>query len=99
MRFDKIIMNDIKEYANEGGEHKLMEYEIKHILAYINHLENEKEQLKVWLNDLIDKNNDIYELYKDDVLHYEYQINNARYQNNIFLAILDKIDNLEKEVE
>lgn len=62
-------------------------------------LEQEKEQLKVWLNDLIDKNNDIYELYKDDILHHDYQISDARYQNNIFLAILDKIDNLEKEVE
>lgn len=61
-------------------------------------LEQEKKQLKVWLNDLIDKNNDIYELYKDDILHHDYQISDARYQNNIFLAILDKIDNLEKEV-
>ena len=61
-------------------------------------LEKEKEQLKVWLNDLINKNNDIYELYKNDILHHDYQISNVRYQNNIFLAILDKIDNLEKEV-
>lgn len=61
-------------------------------------LEQEKKQLKVWLNDLIDKNNDIYELYKDDILHHDYQISHARYQNNIFLAILDKINNLEKEV-
>lgn len=61
-------------------------------------LEQEKEQLKVWLNDLINKNNDIYELYKNDILHHDYQISNVRYQNNIFLAILDKIDNLEKEV-
>ena len=61
-------------------------------------LEQEKEQLKVWLNDLINKNNDINELYKNDILHHDYQISNVRYQNNIFLAILDKIDNLEKEV-
>lgn len=62
-------------------------------------LEQEKEKLKVWLNDLIAKNNDIYELYKDDILHHDYQISNVRYQNSIFLAILDKIDNLEKEVK
>ncbi len=62
-------------------------------------LEQEKEQLKKWLNDLIDKNNDIYELYKDDILHHDYQISNSKYQNNIFLALLEKIDNLEKEVK
>lgn len=58
-------------------------------------LKKEKEQLKVWLKDLIDKNNDIYQLYKNDILHHDYEINNVKYQNNIFLAILEKIENLE----
>ncbi len=57
------------------------------------------DELEEWLNDLIDKNNDTYELYKDDILHHDHEISNARYQNNIFLAILDKIQELKKENE
>ena len=36
----KEILDDLRKYANEGGEHKLMEYEIKHIQCYITNLEH-----------------------------------------------------------
>ena len=42
----KEILDDLKKYANEGGEHKLMEYEIKHIQCYITNLQQENERLK-----------------------------------------------------
>lgn len=62
----KEILDDLKKYANEGGEHKLMEYEIKHIQCYITNLQQaieiknqrikeeqqEKERYTKFYNDL-----------------------------------------------
>ena len=59
-------------------------------------LKNEKQQLKEWLENLIQDNNDIYELYKENILLYDYEIRNIKYQNNILTAILEKIEELEK---
>lgn len=58
-------------------------------------LKDEKKQLKEWLENLIQDNNDRYELYKENILLYDYEIRNIKYQNNIFIAILEKIYDLE----
>ena len=53
-------------------------------------------ELELWLKDIIDNNNDRFELYKEDILHNEYQINNIKYQNNILMAILEKLKELKE---
>lgn len=48
----KEILEDFKKFANEGGEHNLMEYEIKHIQCYITNLQQLYENaLKVNQNE------------------------------------------------
>ena len=42
----KEILDDLRKYVSEGGEHTLMEYEIKHIQCYITNLQEELEEEK-----------------------------------------------------
>ena len=46
----KEILDDLKKYVSEGGEHTLMEYEIKHIQCYITNLQEENERLNNIIN-------------------------------------------------
>lgn len=61
----------------------------------IERLNNIINELEKWLKEAFDRNESIYELYKDDMIHHTYEINNARYQNNIFNAILNKLNELK----
>lgn len=47
----KEILDNLRKYANEGGEHKLMEYEIKHIQCYITNLQTIEQQYSVLLSE------------------------------------------------
>lgn len=58
----KEILDDLKKYANEGGEHKLMEYEIKHIQCYITNLQQDLEKA----NKIIEKDRQFYKCRMDE---------------------------------
>lgn len=59
-------------------------------------LTNNWNELEEWVRKLIDDNNNRYELYKDDKLHYEYEISNIKYQNNMLVAFLDKMKEIKE---
>ena len=48
----KEILKDLKKYANDGGEHKLMEYEIKHIQCCITNLQQEIQKKEAMYDSL-----------------------------------------------
>lgn len=62
----------------------------------IQELTNNWNELEEWIRTLIDDNNNRYELYKDDKLHYEYEISNIKYQNNMLVAFLDKMNEIKE---
>ena len=61
----KEILNDLKNYANEGGEHTLMEYEIKHIQCYITNLQTIEQQYSTILSENAELENKITNLQEE----------------------------------
>jgi len=86
-------MND-EEYETQIRANDI--YIMDKMQEEIDQLTNNWNELEEWLKKLIDDNNNRYELYKDDKLHYEYEISNIRYQNNMLVAFLDKMKEIKE---
>lgn len=95
-------MNNNKNFAkfiNIDGKYRFYNDEsdlIKIQQEEIDQLTNNWNELEEWVRKLIDDNNNRYELYKDDKLHYEYEISNIKYQNNMLVAFLDKMKEIKE---
>lgn len=91
----KEILDDLKNYANEGGKHNLMEYEIKHIQCYITNLQKEKEDYKSRCekaNQYIKKNTHEYKMFNNELGCFSNLTNISIDKNNkVFIDDLLKI--------
>ena len=89
----KEILKDLKKYANDGGDHKLMEYEIKHIQCYITNLQEENRQTKL-LKERYQLEKENYKSRNEKAIEYMKTIyfsllsNNKNY-NNLYIKLLD----------
>lgn len=73
-----------------------LERENRMLRQQLDQLTNNWNELEECVRTLIDENNNRYELYKDDKLHYEYEISNIKYQNNMLVAFLDKMKEIKE---
>jgi len=96
----KEILDDLRKYANEGGEHKLMEYELKHIQCYITNLEQEVQDLKADYGsksqverDLLEQEN---ERLKDNL---ETMTFTAKVKQEAVDSLISRIDKAKEELE
>lgn len=86
----KEILEDFKKFANEGGEHNLMEYEIKHIQCYITNLQQENEKLKY------NARGQVNDYFKDKYKENKRKIDNLRKENK---RLKEKINTLKSNFE
>ena len=94
----KEILDDLRKYANEGGEHKLMEYEIKHIQCYITKLQTIEQQYSAILSEnaeLEEENKRLKEL--DENYPIEEQLEEALKYKNIYKSRCEKANGYIEE--
>ena len=94
--YSKTINEQLGTFNYYRNRYASYELELMRNMQQITQLTSNWNELEEWIRSLIDDNNNRYELYKDDKLHYEYEISNIKYQNNMLVAFLDKMKEIKE---